>query len=72
MLVGLGPFHREQHRAAPFAADTDALDQADERQKNGAPDADAVVARHKAHAKVAMPVTIRVAIRVALRPIWSP
>ena len=48
VLVGARPLHRQQHRAAPFAADADALDQADDRQQDRAPDADAVVARHEA------------------------
>ncbi len=35
-----------QHRAAPFAADREALDDAKDDQSNGRPYADAVVARH--------------------------
>ena len=38
--VGPRPLHREQHRAAPLAADADALDEADDRQDDGAPDSD--------------------------------
>ena len=73
MLVGLRPFHREQHRTAPFAADPNALDQTDECQQNGAPDADAVIAWHQVpRQNVAMPVISRVAINVALRPMRSP
>src|SRR6185437_7251826 len=33
------PFHRDQHRAAPFAADADALDHAQDGEEDGAPDA---------------------------------
>ena len=51
ILVGSRPFHRQQHRAAPFAADPDSLDQADDGQQNGAPDADAGVGRHETNRK---------------------
>ena len=51
MLVGARPFHREQHRAAPFAADADTLDQADDGQDHSAPDADLLVARDEANGK---------------------
>ena len=47
MLVGPRPFHRQQHRAAPLAADADALDEAQQRQQDRAPDADAVIGRHQ-------------------------
>ena len=47
MLVGARPFHREQDRAAPFAAHADSLDEADDGQDDGAPDADRIVARHE-------------------------
>src|SRR6266851_5602815 len=43
--VGARPLHRQQYRAAPFAADPDALDKAQEGQDDGAPDADRLVAR---------------------------
>src|SRR3954454_10624456 len=45
----LCPFHREQHRTAPFPADPNALDQTDKCQQNGAPDTDAGIARHESH-----------------------
>src|SRR6516162_11562768 len=32
MLVGSRPFHRQKHRTSPFAADPDALDQANAGQ----------------------------------------
>ncbi len=47
MRAGARPLHRQQHRAAPLAADPDALDEAQHRQDHGAPDADLVVGRHK-------------------------
>jgi len=42
-------FHRQQHRAAPFAADPNALDEPNNRQDHRAPDADHRIARHKSH-----------------------
>ena len=45
MLGGSRPFHGQQYRAAPFAADADPLDQANDRQQDRAPDADARVGR---------------------------
>jgi len=45
------PFHRQQYRAAPFAADADPLDQTQHGQDDGTPDADLGIARHKAHGK---------------------
>jgi hypothetical protein len=47
LTVGTRPFHREQHRAAPFAADADALDHAQHGQKHRAPDADGRVSGHE-------------------------
>src|SRR6185437_5939334 len=47
VLVGPRPFHRQQHRAAPLAADADALDQAQQRENDRAPDADRVITRHQ-------------------------
>jgi len=38
-----GPFHRQQHRAAPFAADPDPLNEAQGDQQNRAPDADMLI-----------------------------
>ena len=49
MGVGPRPFHRHQHRAAPFAADPDPLHGAQDRQDDRAPDADPGVARDKGH-----------------------
>src|SRR6202022_1771720 len=49
IAVSSRPFHRQQHRAPPFAADPDPLDQANDRQQHGTPDADALVGRHEAH-----------------------
>jgi hypothetical protein len=40
VLVGARPFHRQQHRAAPFAADTDALNQAEQGEDGGTPNPD--------------------------------
>jgi hypothetical protein len=49
VAVGTRPFHRQQHRAAPFAADPDPLDKADDRQDDGPPDANCFVGRDKAY-----------------------
>src|SRR5260370_7117773 len=49
MRTGPRPFQRQQHRAAPFAADTDTLDQAQQGQNDRAPDADRRVARYKTY-----------------------
>jgi hypothetical protein len=51
MLVRARPFHRQQHRTAPFATDSDPLDKADDRQDDGAPDADRLVTRDKTDRK---------------------
>ena len=40
MRIGLGPLHRDQCSAAPFAANADPLDKADTGQDDRAPDAD--------------------------------
>ena len=48
-FVGARPFHRQEDRAAPFAADADSLDEADDRQDDGAPDADGLVGRDKSY-----------------------
>ena len=48
MGVGLGPFHRDQGGATPFAADAHALQKAHDGQDYRAPDADRGIARHKA------------------------
>src|ERR1700751_1881504 len=42
------PFHRQQYRAAPFAADTHSLDEADDGQDDGAPDAGLLIGRDEA------------------------
>ena len=49
MLVGARPFHRQQNRTAPFAADTDPLDEADDGQNDRAPDANRAVSRNETH-----------------------
>ena len=41
------PLHRQQHRAAPFAADSDALDEAQNAQDDAAGNANGGVARDK-------------------------
>ena len=46
-VMGARPLHGDQHRAAPFAADADALQGAQDGQDDGAPDADGVVAGHE-------------------------
>jgi MFS family permease len=42
VIVGARPFHRQQHRAAPLAADADPLDKADGGENDRAPNADHV------------------------------
>src|ERR1700730_13943424 len=49
--VGPRPFHRQQYRAAPFAADPDTLDEAQNNHDDGAPDAYLLIARHQGHGK---------------------
>ena len=44
----MSPLHRHQHRAAPFTADADALDEAQDDEKERAPDADRLVSRDEA------------------------
>ena len=44
MAIRLCPLHREKHRAAPFAADADTLNEAQERQDDRAPNTDVVIA----------------------------
>src|ERR1700730_10507277 len=51
MRAGPRPFHRQQHRTTPFAADADPLDQPQHGQDDGTPDADLGVARHEANGK---------------------
>src|SRR5207237_8925081 len=41
----MSPLHRHQHRAAPFTADADALDEAQNDQKERAPDPDRLLGR---------------------------
>src|SRR5664279_5879764 len=41
------PFHRQQHRATPFATDADALNYSQNRQDNRAPYADRFISWHK-------------------------
>ena len=45
--MGARPFHRQEHRAAPFAADADALQHPQHGQDDGAPDADRRIGRHE-------------------------
>src|ERR1700738_846900 len=45
------PLHRKQHRAAPFAAEPETLDEANDGQNDSAPNADLLVGRNKAHGK---------------------
>jgi hypothetical protein len=47
MLAAARPFHRQQHRAAPFAADADALNRAQYGQDDAAPNADRIVRGHE-------------------------
>src|SRR5262249_36007634 len=47
VLVRARPFHREEDRAAPFAADADALDEAQKGQDDRAPEPDRVVTGHE-------------------------
>ena len=49
MLGGSRSFHGQQYRAAPLAADADPLDQANDRQQNRAPDADARIGRDETY-----------------------
>ena len=51
MMVGSRPLHRQQHRAAPLAADPDTLDEAQDRQDDRTPDADLRVGRDERHQK---------------------
>jgi hypothetical protein len=51
MSIGFRPFHRQQHRAAPFTADADALDEAQHDHDDGAPDTDLRVAGHQGNRK---------------------
>src|ERR1700756_4173765 len=46
-MIGARPFHRHQHRAAPFPTDADALDETQDGQKDRAPNADALIGRHQ-------------------------
>ena len=47
LAVMARPLHRQQHRAAPLAADADALEHPQHRQHHGAPYADLLVGRHE-------------------------
>jgi hypothetical protein len=47
IVIGARPFHREQYGAAPFSAHADALDEAQDGEKDGAPNADAFVCGHQ-------------------------
>jgi hypothetical protein len=43
------PFHRKQYRAAPFAPEPETLDEANDGQDDGAPNADLFVGRDEAY-----------------------
>src|SRR6266487_2374566 len=47
MPVRLRPFHGEEHRSAPLAADANALDETQRGEENGAPDANLLIRRHE-------------------------
>ena len=47
MMVGARPFHRQQNRAAPLAANPDTLDETQDGQDDRTPDADLGVSRHE-------------------------
>jgi len=47
LTVGARPFHRQQHRSAPLAADADTLQHAQYREDHRAPDADFRIGRHE-------------------------
>src|SRR6516162_9866896 len=49
MLVGARPLHRQQHRATPFAADANTLDEADDRQDDRTPDSDRLIGGDEAN-----------------------
>jgi hypothetical protein len=49
--MGACPFHREQDRAAPFAADADALEHAQDGEDHRAPDPDRLIGRHEGDQK---------------------
>jgi hypothetical protein len=48
-MIGAGPFHRHQHRASPFAADADALDESQDGQDHRAPDSNAFIGGDDRH-----------------------
>ena len=48
MFIGARPFHGQQHRPAPFAAEADTLDEPQQHQDNRAPDADRLIGWHQA------------------------
>ena len=72
MGIGLRPLHRHQHRTAPFAADADALNEAQPVRITAPQMPMLFVGRDERDAKVARPMSNRVAISVDLRPIRSP
>src|SRR5438874_7558551 len=47
IFVGSRPFHRQQYRSTPFAADADPLDRPDDHQEDSPPNADALIGRHE-------------------------
>ena len=72
-LLLVTPFHREQHRAAPLAADRDALQHAQSHEQQRRGDADGCGPGQDADdGRGEMPITSSVMISVVLRPIRSP
>ncbi len=53
--VGPCPFHRKQYRAAPLAADAHTLDEADDGQDDGTPDADLLIGGNEADRRSGKP-----------------
>jgi hypothetical protein len=47
LTVVTRPFHRQQHRSAPFTANADALNHPQNRQNDRTPDADRLVCRYE-------------------------
>ncbi|GAA0003040.1 hypothetical protein BRDID11002_30410 [Bradyrhizobium diazoefficiens] len=70
--VGRAVLHHHQHRPAPLAAETDALEkaQADQEQRRG--DADLLVGRQQSDQEGADAITMIVIASIALRPTRSP
>ena len=67
-----GVLHHHQHRAAPFAAETDALKESQHDQEHRRGDPDLLIGRNRPIRKVPMPMTMIVIASIALRPTRSP